>query len=495
MTKLNNSDFKDIKKYKNLGLSIRKTAAITNVPYRDVSAVWNFTHDQFEAFLRSENEKVEFYREFILDMIETTPTITSINIYYKLKEQYPEFKGSESNFKKYVKKLRTETGYDRFTKFQTTIRENSEPGEEMQVDFGEYNIKDIYGKFHHIYFYVMVLRYSQLKYVEFRSEKFNTENSITAHIDGFRFFGGVPRVLVYDQDSVFLKHENFGNLILAKDFEKFVKDNMLSVIMCGPSHPQSKGTVENYVRIVKESFLEGRVYTGIDSLNSACLEWLDNSENNHILVYKKTTPHELFKEERKHLRKMNIIRGQPRQVFYKVNNNSVRYHYSLYEVPIGYNGLEVKVEGDGDVVIIKDPKTEEIIANHKYANSRDSRVRLTLTEREKRKSNNEFIVENYYKNNETALEFLKILKESNWRYYPKMCYRLRIFLKIYKEDELNDAFKHFIESGWTEFSKFLSYLVTTYGDEKGKLALGRSLFYYYKKIDVDELVKGAEIKK
>ena len=41
------------------------------------------------------------------------------------------------------------------------------------------------------------------------------------------------------------------------------------------THPQSKGKVEEVIGYVKQSFLEGRVYTGIDSLNSAALAWLD----------------------------------------------------------------------------------------------------------------------------------------------------------------------------------------------------------------------------
>lgn len=87
--------------------------------------------------------------------------------------------------------------------------------------------------------------------------------------------------------------------------------------MCSGYYPQGKGTVENYVKIVKENFLGGRIYHGIDSLNSACLEWLDNTLNNHILSHKGVTPHELFKEESKNLKRLNHYYIQVKSQFIK----------------------------------------------------------------------------------------------------------------------------------------------------------------------------------
>ena len=51
------------------------------------------------------------------------------------------------------------------------------------------------------------------------------------------------------------------------------------------------------VSTVKYSFLEGRTYTGIDSLNSAALAWCDDVLNNRIHLATKKIPRELFKEE------------------------------------------------------------------------------------------------------------------------------------------------------------------------------------------------------
>lgn len=121
---------------------------------------------------------LDAYKDFILDIIKTTPTIPDSNIYYKTLESFPEFNISESAFRKYAKRLRVETGYDKFKKIGKTLRDDPKPGEEAQIDFGQYKMKDMYGKNRILYFFVMVLRYSQLKYVYFSTMDFNAEKAI-----------------------------------------------------------------------------------------------------------------------------------------------------------------------------------------------------------------------------------------------------------------------------------------------------------------------------
>ena len=88
----------------------------------------------------------------------------------------------------------------------------------------------------------MVLWYSQLKYVYFSTTDFNSEKAIEAHKNAFRFFGGTPEVLLYDQDKVSTVSENFGNMILVKDFEAFLKEYGLAIAFCSGYHPNGKGT-------------------------------------------------------------------------------------------------------------------------------------------------------------------------------------------------------------------------------------------------------------
>ncbi|WP_425597635.1 hypothetical protein [Virgibacillus salarius] len=42
-----------------------------------------------------------------------------------------------------------------------------------------------------------------------------------AHEDAFRWYGGIPREIVYDQDNLIVVSENGGDLILTKEFEHY----------------------------------------------------------------------------------------------------------------------------------------------------------------------------------------------------------------------------------------------------------------------------------
>lgn len=88
----------------------------------------------------------------------------------------------------------------------------------------------------------MVLWSLQLKYVYFSTTDFNSEKAIEAHKNAFRFFGGTPEVLLYDQDKVSAVSENSGNMILVKDFEAFLKEYGLAIAFCSCYHPNGKGT-------------------------------------------------------------------------------------------------------------------------------------------------------------------------------------------------------------------------------------------------------------
>ena len=224
-----------------------------------------------------------------------------------MKEEFPEFECNRKTFYKYIKKLREQTGFLQFAGRVTSVREESPPGYEAQVDFGQYRMKDMYGKQMRVYFFCMVLSYSRMHYVYFSREPFATQTAIEAHEFAFQYFGGRTQMIAYDQDRVFVVDENFGNIVLVPKFEEYVKKVGFSVHLCRPRDPQSKGKVETFVRYIKESFLQGRVYKGIDVLNSDALRWLDTEGNGATNMRTRKPPRIMFREEYQHLIKVTAV--------------------------------------------------------------------------------------------------------------------------------------------------------------------------------------------
>ncbi|MDD6237117.1 MAG: DDE-type integrase/transposase/recombinase [Clostridiales bacterium] len=242
------------------------------------------------------------YREFILSILRVCPQTRETNILYRLKESFPDFECNKRTFYRYMHILREQTGFVQFTGRVTSPREESPPGYEAQVDFGQFRMKDMYGKQVRVYFFYMVLSYSRMHYVYF-----SRETAIEAHEYAFRYFGGRTQMIMYDQDRVFVVDENFGNIVLVSKFEEYVRRTGFCVRLCRPHDPQSIGKVESFVRYVKESFLEGGIYYGIDALNSEALRWLDTEGNGTSNARTRQIPRVMFREESKHLVKVHAI--------------------------------------------------------------------------------------------------------------------------------------------------------------------------------------------
>lgn len=74
---------------------------------------------------------------------------------------------------------------------QVTMRYETEPGEQAQVDFGRYRYLTPEGKERWVWAFVMVLSWSRALYVEF-VDRADTPSFIRCHIHASPHFGGIP---------------------------------------------------------------------------------------------------------------------------------------------------------------------------------------------------------------------------------------------------------------------------------------------------------------
>ena len=61
----------------------------------------------------------------------------------------------------------------------------------------------------------------------------------------FKYFGGRPQMLVYDQDKIMVISENVGDIIFVKEFEVYIKETGFSIYLCRGYDPQTKGRVQD----------------------------------------------------------------------------------------------------------------------------------------------------------------------------------------------------------------------------------------------------------
>lgn len=292
-----------IQQLKEKGFKQARISSMLGIHRNTVKRYWGMSADKFEknTFIVNRTRLLSEYEEIIACWLTEYPSTSAAQVCDWLKEHYSEnFK--ERTVSRYVKDLRKKYNLNKTAHPRDYEAVEELPmGQQMQVDFGEKWIKSVYGNRVKVRFIVFVLSHSRFKYVQFQDRPFTTVDLVRCCQDCFRYIGGMPHELVFDQDSIVTISENCGDIVHTYEFEKFRQECKLSIYLCRKNDPESKGKVENVVKYVKYNFLENRLYVDSDVLNKSCLDWLDRTANTKIHGTTKRIPAEVFKEEREHL--------------------------------------------------------------------------------------------------------------------------------------------------------------------------------------------------
>lgn len=478
---ISKEQFLELKHLKSLGVPTTTICKKIGISVPSANKWLRMDEDAFENYLRNNTPYLEQYRAFILSILKICPQTPATNIMYRIKDQFPDFSCKKTTFFRYVKDLREQTGYVRPGNRPTSFREETPPGYEAQVDFGQFKMKDMYDRNLWVHFFCMVLSYSRMRFVYFSREPFRTKTAIEAHKYAFRYFGGRTQTILYDQDKVFVVSENYGNIILVPEFEDFVRQAGFSVILCHKSDPQTKGKVESFVRYVKEGFLQGRLYAGIDSLNSAALEWLDKECNGTTHERTRKAPRELFREESKHLEKVQF---EDAEVAIRAVSDkyAVVYDWSKYELPHSrvkqFDQIRIE-ENDGVLMFYKAGTGELIYKCRKSAEEggdipyKDDGVEMETV--------GENAVRRIFEDVEDIENFISTIRTQNGRYASIQMRQIVSLTKAYSVDQVETAIRYCIRVGICSLNEIQAYLIYRYGISIGKRKLSAHAFYHCKK--------------
>lgn len=467
-TKMSKEIFLEMKHQKELGVPVTRIAEHFNMSVPTVHKWLRMDEDVVDSYIQNSRPYLEQYRAFILSILKVCPQTQATNIMYRIKDELPDFECGKTAFFKYVKALREETGYVKPEHRETSFREQTKPGYEAQVDFGQYRMKDMYDRNLVIYFFCMVLSYSRMRFVYFSREPFKTKTAIAAHNMAFRYFGGRTETILYDQDKVFVTSEHYGNIVLAAEFERYVKKMGFSVILCNKRDPQTKGKVESFVRYVKEGFLQGRIYSGIDSLNSAALEWLDKECNGTTHDRTRRTPRDMFREESKALTKVHF-EDEKCEIRAVSEKYAVIYDWTKYELP--HNKVEkyekIRIEEvDGMLMFYKTENGEMI---HKCKKSVDEGGDIPYhDESTKMETVGINSMRRIFTNVPDLEDFINALREQNGRYANRQAGKIATLANTYSIDQVETAISYCVERGICSLSEIQAYLVYRYGLEVGR---------------------------
>lgn len=363
------------------------------------------------------------YEGFVKSRLGLYPDTSAAQMHDWLKEHHEGFPAKSPktifNFVAYVR-MRYDLPKEKPVR-EFEMVEELPYGQQAQVDFGEYNMRDNEGKRVKVYFFTLVLSRSRYKYVWFLDKPFTSELAIMAHEQAFDFIRGVPDQIVYDQDKVFIVDENHGDIILTEAFRAYTRERSFKLHFCRKSDPQSKGKVENVVKYTKQNFLYNRPFEDNDTLNSEALAWLGRTANMMVHNGTKKAPYDEWIIEQPFLSPFSPYQIKPPQAPYTVRkDNTISWKGNFYTLPLGTykgRGSTVMVRLENDYLLLSSSQGAEL-CRHPISRAKGQKIKNTDHSRDKGSAIEEMMVDvcGKFENPEQARQFLKGIQHAKPRY-------------------------------------------------------------------------------
>jgi transposase len=309
-------------------------------------------YQQRKVSVRS--SKLDDYKPRILQWIEKHP-YSSVQIFQRLKQD--GYSGGITIVKDYLARVRP-----RRVKAFLTL--SFAPGECAQVDWGQYGTVKVGSTQRRLSFFVMVLCYSRMMYVEFTvSEKM--EHFLGCHQRAFEFFGGVPEKVMVDnlKCAVIQRHIGQGP-VFNQRYQDFANHHGYEIRACNVGKGNEKGRVENGVGYVKKNFLNGLDIPDFRTVNPTARQWLEQIANVRIHGTTREQPAVLFTKEKSSLGPLPAMPYDTGTICTVRPNNRFRITLdsNRYSVPAEYAGTLLTMKAYTDKICLY--HENKLVAQH-----------------------------------------------------------------------------------------------------------------------------------
>jgi transposase len=240
-----------------------------------------------------------------------------------------------------------------------TVRLETPPGEEAQVDFGYAGLMDDEtGKKRKAWAFIMTLSASRHKFVRFVFGQ-DTETWLNCHERALAFFGGVPKRIILDNLKSGVIKPDIYDPTMNRAYADMERHYGFVADPAKIGTPEHKGKVERAVPTVRKHLLAGRIFKDITEANERAIHWCKEEIGMEIHGTTKKRPYPAFlAEERSHLIHLPALAFE-RPLWKKCTVHSdhhIVFEKSYYSLPTRYIGRDVWAKGTY--------KTVEIFLDH-----------------------------------------------------------------------------------------------------------------------------------
>ena len=237
-------------------------------------------------------------------------------------------------------------------KTKATMHIQRKPGEQLEVDWAgstAHIVDRNTGEHLPVYVFVAALSSSQYSYVEgFLSQ--DQESWITAHVNAFRFFGGVPQILVPDNLKTGVEKPDLYSPVINRVYQEMAEHYGVAIVPARVRKPKDKPVVEGVTGIISTwiiASLRNQTYFSLQDLNRTFALKLQEF-NSRPFQKKPGSRLSAFLEEEKH-----ALQPLPATAYelatWRIATVQFDYHISIdnmhYSVPYEYikNQVDVRI--------------------------------------------------------------------------------------------------------------------------------------------------------
>lgn len=315
---------------------------------------------------RNKPSKLDPYKPYILERLGNYPRLSRVRLLEEIQEQ--GYAGKATILGDYLRQVRPTIPV------LPEIRYETPPGEMAQCDWSECLVSHPDGSERKVNCFSMILGYSRMRYIEFTMSQ-DLQTFLECHLHAFEYFGGVPRVILYD---------NLGSVVLKRKYPSTASDFHPAFVdlrdhfgftarLCRVYRAKTKGKVERSFGYIKDNLLYGREFNSLDELNLRAREWLDTVNGKvhgttHEIPFDRLPQENLrpFSSYPPYLVQKKYSRKVSRDCYLSLYGN-------LYSVPWRYAGSYVDVVVRGTTVLVSANGTA--ICSHPLLDGKDQRSR------------------------------------------------------------------------------------------------------------------------
>jgi transposase len=307
-----------------------------------------------QSFVRP--SKLDPYKDYITQRLQDYPHLHGTLLFEEIKRR--GYSGKLRILWEYLENVRKKQK-EAFLRIETL------PAEYAQVDWANCGSVRIGNALRKLSCFIMVLSYSRMLYLEFTLSQC-LEDFIACHINAFRFFGGIPLKILYDNLKTVVLSRLGTAIQFNPRFMEFAGIYAFEPIPCNVARGNEKGKVENGIKYIRGNFLAGKTISW-PLIQQEATRWRDHIANVRIHGTTRERPIDRFEREKLLLRHVPAHPYDAAIVRSLTASSQALVHFdgNTYSVPysFAYRQLVLKASKD-DIRIFNPDNIHRVLAVH-----------------------------------------------------------------------------------------------------------------------------------